>query len=316
MTHTTRWMVAGAISLAVFGCSESSTSARTAIVSADLTTALATAPPGFSATLNTFDASMDPGPDTWVPHANALAAVASWSASGFMGGGLSPEFFGADAFSLGVSVPPFDNDADHDADDSQCTFAASTGIETCGPVTRHGLTVTETIAYTDTAGKAQQTRNGATNAVETTITAGGTITRGFGDAERVDTTTVKFASDRKVTGVAHGSTSRTVNSTSGGTETTTGVSDSTHFSSTRTIGDTTSGLVVPVMNGRPTYPTAGTVIRSMSVLVTMGTSTPTTASRREVITYDGTNVAKVVITKNGVTQNCTLPLPHGKLTCA
>jgi hypothetical protein len=34
-----------------------------------------------------------------------------------------------------------------------------------------------------------------------------------------------------------------------------------------------------------------------------------------VITYDGSATAKVVITLNGVTENCTLPLPHGRLAC-
>jgi hypothetical protein len=34
-----------------------------------------------------------------------------------------------------------------------------------------------------------------------------------------------------------------------------------------------------------------------------------------VITYDGTATAKVVITQDGTTQNCTLPLPRGRLTC-
>jgi hypothetical protein len=39
-------------------------------------------------------------------------------------------------------------------------------------------------------------------------------------------------------------------------------------------------------------------------------------SREEDVTYDGSTTAKVVITKNGVTKNCTLPLPHGRLSCS
>ena len=38
--------------------------------------------------------------------------------------------------------------------------------------------------------------------------------------------------------------------------------------------------------------------------------------RREVITYDGTAVAKVAITQNGTTKNCTRPLPRGPLSCS
>jgi hypothetical protein len=63
------------------------------------------------------------------------------------------------------------------------------------------------------------------------------------------------------------------------------------------------------------YPTAGTVIRAMSATVTVSGQSPSTSSRREVITYDGSATAKVVITQDGTTQNCTLPLPHARLTC-
>ena len=40
------------------------------------------------------------------------------------------------------------------------------------------------------------------------------------------------------------------------------------------------------------------------------------STRREVITYDGSNTAKIVITHDTKTKNCTLPLPHGHLTCS
>ena len=39
-------------------------------------------------------------------------------------------------------------------------------------------------------------------------------------------------------------------------------------------------------------------------------------SRREVITYDGSATAKVEITENGTTRNCTRPLPRGQLSCS
>ena len=67
-------------------------------------------------------------------------------------------------------------------------------------------------------------------------------------------------------------------------------------------------------NTRP-YPTAGKVVRAMSATVTISGQAATTTSRKETITYDGSATAKVVIVKDGVTQNCTLPLPHGRLTC-
>jgi hypothetical protein len=54
----------------------------------------------------------------------------------------------------------------------------------------------------------------------------------------------------------------------------------------------------------------------MQATVTKAGSSPSTTSRREVITFDGSATAKVVITHDGVTKNCTKPLPHGHLTCA
>jgi hypothetical protein len=61
---------------------------------------------------------------------------------------------------------------------------------------------------------------------------------------------------------------------------------------------------------------AGSIVRSASVTVTFAGQSPTTSSRREVVTFDGTSTAKVVITRDGVTKNCTIALPHGRLVCA
>jgi len=130
------------------------------------------------------------------------------------------------------------------------------------------------------------------------------------------TSTVNSSSDFTVTGLAPGSTQRTVDGTASGSETTTGTRDGVAFTVARTADDKTVGLVIPIQNGRPTYPTAGTVTRSMSATVTKDGSAPSTSSRSEVITYDGSATANVVITQDGVTKNCTKPLPHGHLTCA
>jgi hypothetical protein len=80
------------------------------------------------------------------------------------------------------------------------------------------------------------------------------------------------------------------------------------------IADSISGIVIPVQSGRATYPTAGTVVRSLRVTLTSAGAT-TQSARREAITYDGTATARVVITHDGETRSCTLPLPHGRLTC-
>jgi hypothetical protein len=126
---------------------------------------------------------------------------------------------------------------------------------------------------------------------------------------------VNSSSDRTVSGLAVGSTQRTVNGTSRGQESTTGTNADGAFTATRLVGDTTSNLVIPVESGRPTYPTAGTVIRSMHATYTVG-GTTTTHDRREVITYNGSATANITITQDGTTKSCTLPLPHGRPDCS
>jgi hypothetical protein len=65
----------------------------------------------------------------------------------------------------------------------------------------------------------------------------------------------------------------------------------------------------------PSYPTAGTIIRSMQVTVTYSGQSPTTSSRREVVTYDGSTTAHLTIMQDGATRTCTMTLPHGQLSC-
>ncbi len=218
---------------------------------------------------------------------------------GFMGGGLFGPF-------QGDGIDPFFRI------NSSCAYSATTGIVTCGPTTTHdGLTVTNTFKYTTAGGTAQSKRDSTTNTVVTTATVSGTVTRR--DSTK---STVNESSNQTITGLAPGSTSRTVNGTSASTESSTGTSNQGAFTASRTAGDTVTGLVLPApTKGTPTYPSAGKVIRSMAATVAITGQSPANSSRREVITYNGTSTATVVITQDGTTQNCTLPLPFGRLTC-
>ena len=131
------------------------------------------------------------------------------------------------------------------------------------------------------------------------------------------TTTVNDVSDRTVSGLAKGSTERTVNGSSRGEESTTGESSRGNFRASRVAGDTTSGLVIPVAtDNSQAYPTAGTVIRAIQASLTYEGQAAITVTRREVVTYDGSATAKVVITENDSTRNCTRPLPRGPLSCS
>jgi hypothetical protein len=227
---------------------------------------------------------------------------------GLMGGGLGEGWSGGIGFGGGLGRGPFD-----DFDDSNtCTFSTTTSRVECAAVTRGGLTINRSFSFLDGAGKVEQAFDPAnTNTVNVKNSVTGTVTH-----HSTATSTVNSSSDFTVVGLAAASTQRTVDGTASGSETTTGTRDGVAFTVARTADDKTVGLVIPIQNGRPTYPTAGTVTRSMSATVTKDGSAPSTTSRSEVITYDGSATAKVVITHDGVTKNCTKPLPHGRLTCA
>lgn len=230
------------------------------------------------------------------------------------------------------------------------SFNAATGRVECPAATRGGVTITRSAAYADAAGQVQQAFDTlTTNAVNVRVAASGTATfdsangrgrggfgfghhggrgakggrggRGLllGDTATIltATTTVESASERTTGGLAQGSTQRTVAGTSSARESTTGTSSRGAFTSVRTAADTTRGVVVPVpttANAAP-YPTAGTVVRTMAATVTFAGQAPITASRREVVTYDGTATARVAVTTNGTTRSCTRALPRGPLRC-
>jgi hypothetical protein len=265
----------------------------------------------------------------------------------FMGGGLQSAFVGeGGGFGRGLAGP-FGGGLN-----CTSTFNAATGRLVCEAVTQNGLTINRSAQYKNAAGTVQQAFDTATtNSVNIQSAVTGTVTytpdsssngnrgpgggrggrggacwgdgRGLGGLLLGDTativsatTTVNNTSDRTVTGLASGSTQRTVNGTSRGQESATGESSRGTFTATRVAGDTTTGLVIPVVSSGTTYPTAGTVIRAMQASLTYTGQTPTTVSRREVITYDGTATAKIVITENGTTRNCTRSLPRGELICS
>ena len=224
-----------------------------------------------------------------------------------MGGGLGADFAGGIGFGRGHDRGPFG----FGGLAGDCTFSSATGRVSCTAVTDRGLTIVKSASYKKTDGTVQSTPDSTTNTINLQIQVTGTVTR-----RDSAVSTVNNSSDRTVSGLAVGSTQRTVNGTSKGEETTTGTNADGAFTAVRLVGDTTTGLVIPIVSGKPTYPTAGTVIRSMKATVTIAGGSPTTKTRREVITYDGSATAKISITQDGVTRNCSLPLPRGVPTCS
>lgn len=299
MIRRTFGIVAAAAIAATAACSDSTSPSSG--ISPFLVAAFQSTPAGFSSTDNSFSASGDAG-EPWMPDRSAR------DDGNMMGGGLRPEFFGGMGIGHGWDRGPFGLDDFLE----NCTLSSTTGRVTCPDVTRRGLTISRSFAFTDAAGTAQAAPNSSTNTINEQVVVSGTVTRHDGNV----TSTVLHTSNRTVTGLAPGSTQRTVNGASKGTENSSGkTEDGTAFTASRVVGDTTTGLIVPLQDGHPTFPTAGTVIRQMTATINVEGKAPVTKSRREVITYDGSSTAKVVITKDGTTKNCTLPLPFGHLQC-
>jgi hypothetical protein len=290
----------------VAACSESSTPNGSALL-LSASSAYTTVPAGFSDLNSSFSASATD--DAFLPSFDGRGPGGPGGHSSFgRGPGLGIGFMGGlggPFLGLGLLIDAFRI--------GSCSFSSSTGVTTCQNETRNGLTISRTFKYTDTNGNPQQKIDTTTNTIASTVSVVGSVTHR--DSSKSD---VNESSNQSVSGFAKGSKQLTINGASAGTETTTGTSSMGAFTAKRVAGDTISGVVLPFGSAalaHPPYPSAGTVTRSMSVTVTVSGQSPALSSRREVITYDGSATAKVVITEDGTTQNCTLPLPFGHLTC-
>ncbi len=312
MRTLTRSAIAAAL-LSAAACSEWFTTPQSSQI---LANAFGTTTAGFSFLNSSYDAApADSG--AWFPPPGA-----DRRGHGPMGpGGGRPDdhhLIGGGLMGGGIFGPLFGNPGDRHRgfDDgvlpSSCTLVAATGRVTCATETRGGLTIDRSASYQTASGTVQSAVDSTTDKINTRISVSGTVTR-----RDSAVSTIKNASDRTVTGLAKGSTRITVNGTSSGSESTTGSSPSGSFTASRTMADTTAGVVIPIDSaGRPTYPTAGTVVRVMNASVSIGGGEAATSSRREVITYDGTSTAKIAITLDGVTKHCTLALPRGRPVCS
>jgi hypothetical protein len=346
MIRTTVRAAAGTLLLAAVACGDSSSSTSPDASADFIANALTTLSPGITQLSTSFAstataAAWIPGPGG--PGRNALGM------GGLLGGGLGEDFTGEIAFTFGDfggrgHGGPHGGPFGIASTCSGGTFAAATGVVTCPTETRNGISLTRTIAFKTTAGAAQAAYDTATtNSIQEKRTVSGTTTftadsgrgrdgRGHGpgffglgrgaDSSRITvsaaTTTVSSSSDRTVAGLATGATQRTVSSSAAGTESTTGTSSAGAFTAKRVTGDTTRGLVIPVATTSNThpYPTAGTVIRQVTATVTIGSAAAQTTTRREVVTYDGSATAKLTITQDGTTKNCTIALPRGRPSCS
>ena len=302
MSRSLQTLAVLALLAGVAACQDSGSTTGT---SSDLLVAdgFETLPLGFADVNSTFGSVSDSGTTGW--HPRGPRGRGHRGQGGMMCGGLGG-FFGP-GLDFGLRHGPFRGQLG-----ATCSFDAGINRVVCDTVTRGGLSIAQSIAYYDTAGVVQSAYDSlSTNTINVQVSVTGTKVHHGGD-----TSVVRHASDRTVTGLAPGSTARQIDGTSRGSETTTGSDTLGTFTAVRTLGDTLQGVVVPAAWGPGVYPTAGTIIRAMDVTVTYEGQAPASRSRREVLTFDGTSTATLVITQNGVTTNCTIQLPHGRPSCS
>jgi hypothetical protein len=303
-------VVIAAATLVVAACIDM-TSPSSSDSALSLSSAFVSLPAGFTLTDNSFAGDGSTG-GAFMPsfdhggrgHGPPMGDVGG---HGAMGGGFGPDFLGGVGFGRGFGHGPFGGGALH----GTCSFSSSTGVVTCTD-THDGLSINSTAIYKTASGTVQSAPDSLTDVAAVTVDVSGTVTR-----RDSAVSTVHNTSSRSVSGLAASSTQRTINGAARGEESTSGKTDSgVVFTATRLVGDTTSALVIPVVSGKPTYPTSGKVVRQMKATVTLAGGTPTTKERREVITYDGSATATLVITTDGTTKTCKLPLPRGMPSCS
>ncbi len=307
MREKLSFMIAAAFAAGAAACSESPTGVNTQ--DPEIAAAFNSVLLGYQNTASSFAGGQDGGLMAWGPqgrHRNREQHQEGPGMGAMMGGGLEGLFLGG-GFGPGFGHGRFG----YAGFDNACAWDAAVERVVCTVETDNGLTVDRSFAFLDADGNVQTAFNGVTTDVmNTRITVTGTVTRNNGL-----TSTVDHASDRTVSGLAAGSTARTVNGTSAGTETTTGTNDTGDFTVLRVMSDATNNVIVPLDAGSPPYPVSGEVSRSMEVTLTYAGQTPETSVRHEVVTYDGSDTATLVITQDGVTKTCSLPLPHGRPVC-
>ena len=303
-------IAAAAVTAMALACID--TTGPSSLDSLSLTQAFATLPAGFTMTTNSFASDENIG-DAFLPRMNGERGPGGGHHGGLdrvdgrgLMGGLGPDFIGGVGFGRGFGHGPFGGINLR----GTCTFSSASGRVECSD-TRGGLMIVASASYKTASGAVQQAPDSTTDVVNVQTSVTGTVTR-----RDSAVSTVNHTSNRTITGLAAGSTQRTINGAARGDESTTGKTDSgVVFTATRLVGDTTTGLVIPIQSGRPTYPTAGKVIRQMKTTVTLAGGSPMTRERREVITYDGSSTATLTITTDGSTRTCTLPLPRGLPSC-
>lgn len=255
----------------------------------------------------------------WVGISAAILVAAAAACSQQTTGPTSSAFSSAAADALtNPDVPVFSvpsGETSLGGGTGPCAFTPSTGQFGCPEGRGDGLTVTRTVTDRDAAGNIQPKFDAQTTAsITTDTTATGTRnTPGGGTA------TIDQSGEMVVTGLAGTETTRTLNGQEHGTVVASStLKDGTMLTLNSTEDDTTTNLVVPVADrsaGTPqAFPLSGSRTHSDTTVITGGPKSGTTTLVRTE-TYDGSGIAQVDITQNGVTRHCTVDLTSKTNNC-
>jgi hypothetical protein len=214
------------------------------------------------------------------------------------------------AGTLGLTIDPASTFAGSLGDASSCAFVVATGRVECAPVSRGGLTITRSIAFRDAAGTVQPARTDATVSANTRITVSGTTTTPAGAV------TVARSSDLTLSGLGRGTTTHTLNGVETGKSSGTLTTPRGSIDVTETSTSQTENVVVPAPATAGSFPLSGSTTRSGTTTATRtGTAESHTSTWSERVTYTGTSVANVTITRDGRTRTCTRDLAARTSTC-
>jgi hypothetical protein len=189
----------------------------------------------------------------------------------------------------------------------RCTYSASIGRFECPAITEGGVTIRRSFAFLDATGVGQPAYDPITTAaVNTRLSVDGTRTAPDGRfISEVHTT-----SDMTVSGLAGNEIEHIVNGKASGTTSTVA---QTERGPVRTLTEFTSetiNLVFAVVDPRSAaagvgrFPKSGSTMHTARITITDAQGGTRTSFYSERVTYDGTNVATVVITTDRGTRSC------------
>lgn len=194
--------------------------------------------------------------------------------------------------------------------ESACAWSATSLRIECAPVTRDGLVITRSIAFADAAGTAQQRRDETTRSANTRIDVRGTTTTPRGAL------TVARTSDLTVSGLGRGATTHTLNGVESGRVSGTLTTERGAVTIAEESSSRTAAVVVPVPAARGSWPLSGTTTRIGTTTASQaGTTATRTSSWSETVTYTGTSMVQVTITRDGRTHSCTRDLAARRTSC-